>query len=111
MSERRRQGVRPVETVTDVEIEWLDGDPPKIDKRSYHSHQHERIAALLRSRPNVWARLPQLSGTTPTRAFGGSLRAYRPGGSFEAVVRDGEVYARYIGQPFNGHVALRDYPP
>lgn len=65
------------------------------------------VAAQLRATPGEWARIDtkQTKGAATARAQQirtGSLRAFRPHGTFEAAARtvDGEhrVYARYVGQ-------------
>lgn len=94
----RRRGERIVTTEVPVHLRWIEGEPPSLDTGAVSkSMQHYLIADALRERPGVWAMLPDLSVTHASDIARGSLAAYRPGGSFEAVSRDGMVYARYVG--------------
>lgn len=85
------------------EIKWEE--PPKRQGGTYG--KNAQIAEQLRERPETWALVASYahSGSAASIAHQvrrGTLNAYRPRGSFEAVTRtvDGEhrVYARYVGE-------------
>lgn len=98
-----QHGRRPVDFVEPVELHWQpDGLPPPVPS-SYFSYQHEVIAAKLRERPGVWALLPNLPVNYAGAINKGQITAYRPGGSYEAVNRNNQLYIRYVGQEEEGH--------
>jgi hypothetical protein len=96
----RRQGERIVHEAVPVKLEWISGDPPPAEKTraAGMSMQHEVIAAQLRAHPGRWAKLPDLNFGSAGDIKYGRLAAYRPSGSFEAVIRRGAVYARHVGE-------------
>lgn len=57
------------------------------------------IADGLRQHPREWRRITGNAAKTvaTTNITRGVLVAFRPAGTFEAVRRDGELYARYLG--------------
>ena len=74
-------------------------DPP-MDGRS--KYPHAEWAALLREKPNTWAKLLdcETSGQAAnlvTQIRNGLIKAYSPKGTFEAAIRKASTYARYIG--------------
>lgn len=86
------------------DVEFI-GPPPQ-----QKNTKHARIAAQLRAHPQVWAvvRRPASISRAASAAQAiktGSLAAYEPAGSFEAVARtvieggrtEYRVYARYVG--------------
>lgn len=59
-------------------------------------------AAILRKNPGKWARILEEDKVESAqhRAYAmrsGKYVAFRPAGSFEATLRGGEVYARFVG--------------
>lgn len=77
---------------------------------------HYEIAAELRQHPGQWAKiLTSVNLAYGTKINNGRLAAYRPAGSFEAVVRNtrpeggssvGDVYARYVGEDLGAGLRL-----
>lgn len=65
---------------------------------------HELIASQLRRRPGEWALIAEnpSGGKLTSDINAGTLRAYRPAGSFESTTRNNDgrpcVYARYVGE-------------
>lgn len=68
------------------------------------SERNDAVAAQLRARPREWAKI----ATYPRRGNAysvaadiraGTLKSFRPAGTFEAVGRGGDVWARYVGDP------------
>lgn len=59
----------------------------------------QRIADGLRQAPREWRRITGHNAATvaTTNIARGVLVAFRPAGEFEAVRRDGQLYARYLG--------------
>jgi hypothetical protein len=76
---------------------WIDGDPPPSTDRQ-PTMRHQRYAEALRGRPGRWALLADLESGSAGSIRSGQLVPYRPGGTFDAVVRRGRVYARYLGK-------------
>lgn len=59
---------------------------------------HAEVAAVLRTEPGIWFRLPpQWPSAYSAQITSGRLAAYRPEGEFEATVISHHVYARYVG--------------
>ena len=78
--------------MSQLAVEWED--PPESERGK--PIDHRLFASLLRSRPGQWARLPRVTDVFVIK--NGGLPAYRPAGSFEAVMRRQRVYARYVGE-------------
>lgn len=76
-------------------VRWVDQLPDRAAKSP--PFDHETIAAVLRTQPHRWALLPGLSGQCAASISSGVLRPYRPSGSFQATMRRGCLYARYVG--------------
>lgn len=76
---------------------WIDGDPPASTDRA-PTLRHQVHAETLRTKPGRWALLADLESGAAGSIRSGQLVPYRPGGSFEAVVRRGRVYARFVGE-------------
>lgn len=64
------------------------------------SHWH-LVAESLRARPGDWGRPVhgRSDGSIVANIRRGELSAFRPAGAFEAKVRQGELWARYVGAP------------
>lgn len=68
---------------------------------------HRQIVERLRAARGEWHRVTESAsfaergsaGNVAMRIRDGLLAAYRPAGHFEAVVRDGATWARYVGAP------------
>jgi hypothetical protein len=85
-------------SVTSQHVEW--GDPPG-DKR--FSTDSARIAAQLKERPEVWAKVRTADKESTAASYAATIRlgrtpAFQPAGTFEAVRREGGVWARYVGE-------------
>lgn len=87
-------------------IRWEDPPPASVSRKPERSKlDHGAIAACLRRRPGAWALVDEgsWSGTHTTAIRTGSLFAYRPCGSFDAVARQvngiTRLYVRYLGDP------------
>jgi hypothetical protein len=81
--------------VRTVRVCWIDGDPPPRGQVDYIDHA--AYAAVLRSRPGRYAKLPDLPASAVPGIVQGTVSAYRPAGAYIAMVRNGVVYAAYIG--------------
>jgi hypothetical protein len=81
----------------DVKVQWVPGFRPRREERNRFTYDHQAVAAELRSRPGVWARLDGMPADAARSIVAGQLAPYRPSGSFTAIVQDGVVYASYIG--------------
>lgn len=92
-----RQGVRNFTEYQSVEIEWCPEGLPKRETGHKLSLQHDFIAKQLRMHLGVWARLPGIPAGYASNINNGGIAAYRPGGDYEAAVRNGYLYARYVG--------------
>lgn len=59
----------------------------------------QRIADALRQHPHEWRRITghPARGVATTNISRGVLAAFRPAGTYEAMRRDGELFARYLG--------------
>lgn len=92
VGERRRFG-----GVAAAVVVWEE--PPTDGRAStnWGRLDHDAIAALLRRFPGRWARICNAPAFSASAITKGQQRAYRPGGSYEAVTRLGVVYARYVG--------------
>jgi hypothetical protein len=99
MTPRRTQGMRPVHHVVPIDLQWCPDGLPDPLSTSHTSLQHQGIAVMLRSRPGTWARIGSLSASYVSTIRQGRIAAYRPGGSYEAQAVNGQVYARYVGDP------------
>lgn len=70
---------------------------------AHHPYRdHRPIAAACRQAPGVWAEVGAYVTPTSAKSMAsfirtGRLRAYRPARSFEAEVRDGTLWTRYVG--------------
>lgn len=75
-------------------------DPPFNPKAKGNSKWHEVVLAL-RERPGEWAKIATRGTKESARNFASEIRRgsgnFRPAGAFEAVARDGQVWARYVG--------------
>lgn len=85
-----------------VHLRWVDELPPpglSVPRlnRIPPGFDHRLVADTLRFRPGAWAMLPDLPANYTPSINGGANMAYRPGGSFEAVARQGVLYARFVG--------------
>ncbi len=78
-----------------IHLRWVDELPPRADRAP--TMRHHIVAEALRQRPGCWAMLPDFEPNWSSAIRSGSNAAYRPGGSFEAVARQGRLYARYVG--------------
>jgi len=86
-----------VTTKADVDVRWVDEPPPR--RSPVNTRKHTLIAEVLRSRPGRWALVPEVGINLASAVNGGGMATYRPAGTFEAVVRQGQMYMRYIGAP------------
>lgn len=61
----------------------------------------QRVADLLRQTPGQWRRIntPAAATVATTNITRGVLAPFRPAGAFEAVRRDGDLFAIYLGDP------------
>jgi len=84
-------------TAGPAHLRWVDELPPPENGRARGRHDHDAIAAALRQKPGQWAMLPDAPGSLAGQIHYGSVIAYRPAGSYEAHIRQGNVYARYRG--------------
>jgi hypothetical protein len=70
--------------------------------------RHAAIAAELRAHPEEWALVMEdVASPSNMGIFKGRMVAYRPAGSFEAVIRtrsngNYNIYARYVGEAPDG---------
>lgn len=82
------------------ELKWQE---PPTDARKKDLPRWIAVAAALKDHPNRWAIVTEADNTGAAyRIKTGSLPAFRPSGSFEAVARsrpDGkfDIYARFVG--------------
>jgi hypothetical protein len=72
-------------------------DGPAARKKAWHAEANE-----LRENIDLWARVAQKTSEGSAGAMAnaiqrGTLSAFRPAGSFEAVTRGKDVWARYVG--------------
>lgn len=84
--------------MTALEIEW--GDPPP--KRLLSGLLP--VATALKERPGQWARVLTYSSGGAAHVAAqqikyGHSKHFKPAGSFDAVSRDCDVWARYVGDP------------
>lgn len=75
-------------------------DPPQPGERRLRADRRDwgPLAEALRANPSRWAMLAY--GLAPQLAHeiqAGVLAPFRPAGAFEAVTRQGTIYARYVG--------------
>lgn len=81
-----------------VEIEWSE---PPDNPRALGNTKYGAVAAQLKSRPGEWAKIADFTSPQSARNFAGNLRrglgVWSPKGHFEAVAREGKVWARYVG--------------
>ncbi len=84
----------------------LDELPPKGKKQQSgaQNEEHIALAELLRRNPGGWVPFVQqyetssAASNTQSRINKGVLAAFRPAGSFKAVVRQGILYVKYVGE-------------
>lgn len=82
-------------------VKFVDGPPPGGVGRPV---LYEEEAAELRGRPGEWALIADSAASSMASNIKyGTLKAFRPAGTFEAVCRKqkhgyGEIYARYVGE-------------
>lgn len=90
----------------DVEnIEWVD-PPPATEKSPY-----DAFAAKLKERPGDWAILSRNRKSPHTLASNikkGRYKAFRPAGAYDALSREGVVYACYLGATDEERQAIAD---
>ncbi len=81
------------------ESSFLVWEEPPAAHTSRGLVPHELIAATLRRNPARWARILDAGTSTGLATWinKGGKAAYRPAGSFEAVYRQGAIYARFVG--------------
>lgn len=84
-------------TAATVHLRWVDALPPAHPVRGTVIFDHHAIADALRSEPGRWAMLPDLPNSISTSIRSGTHAAYRPAGAFDAAVRQGNLYVRYVG--------------
>lgn len=71
-------------------VEW---EEPEGERRNW-----EAIAETLRANPNQWAHIKGTSTAHHSHYINsGRTKAFSPAGSFEAMVRKGKVFARFVG--------------
>jgi hypothetical protein len=71
-------------------VEW---EEPQGERRDW-----EAIAEVLRANPKQWAHIKGLSTARHSHYINsGKTIAFRPTGSFQAMVRKGRVFARFVG--------------
>lgn len=76
-------------------VEWIDTPPPRL------AGNRERLVNELRTNPGKWAVVKdQPSDRNGTWCLAQYLKSRFDG--VEAVVRDGVVYARYVGDDYDG---------
>ncbi|WP_280474805.1 hypothetical protein [Nocardia asiatica] len=82
-----------------ADFEFVDELPPRLYRN--RDDVMDQFAAALRERVGVWAKWPQeafaLNASYSTSIRKGLLKPFR-GGGFEAVIRNGVLYARYTGE-------------
>jgi hypothetical protein len=66
--------------------------PPGKDRQNW-----AEIAEALRANPDRWAKIESASTAYCSFIKQGRTKAFQPAGSFEARLRGGKVYARFIG--------------
>jgi hypothetical protein len=72
-------------------ITWEE--PPGKERRNWHA-----IAKVLRANPRTWARVEGAYDANHAHYINSAKsKAFEPKGSFQAMLRKGHVYARYIG--------------
>lgn len=84
-------------TTDTAHVRFVDELPPSAVGKSWGTVPHALIAAALKEQPGRWAMLPDFSIGNSAVIRGGTVGVYRPAGSFESIIRDGAVYARYVG--------------
>lgn len=58
------------------------------------------IAAAARDNPGAWVKVPKAAPYTKRRQVrNGLLSAFRPIGAFDAAIREGRLYIRFLGEP------------
>jgi hypothetical protein len=73
------------------EITWEE--PPGKDRRNWHA-----IADALRANPKTWARVESANDARHAHYINSAKsKAFEPAGSFQAMLRKGHVYARFVG--------------
>lgn len=73
--------------------------PPPVRDRPVRADtiDHDRLSAGLKARPGQWFELVAAPLHVAYTIRSGGCRVYRARGQFEATVREGAVYARYVG--------------
>lgn len=78
---------------------WENPPQPGAGRRRSRSDERPwyQAADAMRERAGDWARLaPHVPLQTAYDINNARLSAFRPAGTFEAVTRDGRVYARFV---------------
>lgn len=82
-------------------ITWEEPPP-----RSTRTERYDALTETLRTRPGQWARVPDMlytsASSTASAIRAGLLSAFEPKGAYEAAVRKGVLYARYVGPATSG---------
>lgn len=94
----KRSTRRPVHEVVPIDLRWVGSEPPEAFDSTHLSYQHDEVARMLRERPGAWAELPAFEPSYTSAINHGKIVAYRPSGTFEAIIRNHTVYARYVGE-------------
>jgi hypothetical protein len=85
-----------------MELEFVDELPGSAQGR--YNDKYQELAKALIANPKRWAGVAggQLGGASPHAAAqvirDGKAAAFRPFGEFEASVRGGQLFARYVGE-------------
>ncbi len=88
-----------------VQFEFVDELPAAIRTNSDQQCERwliDRFSAVLRNRPGDWAKWPADIRASTAKSYGvqirsGTMRSFRNGG-YEAQVRNGVLYIRYVGE-------------
>jgi hypothetical protein len=83
------------DTETGDQIEWVDTPPVRQEVSPY-----DKFASQLRERPGHWAILSRNRKSSHTLASNirqGKYKAFRPSGAYDALSREGIVYAIFLG--------------
>jgi hypothetical protein len=76
------------------------GELPRITHHDGRRREYLDVADTLRARPGKWAKVtPRGKPQFFVNAVRAGLLVAFPAGEFEAALRDGEAWVRYIGPP------------
>lgn len=93
--------------MTEPKVEFGELPPDGRGEREPNG-KWAQIAEALRVRPGVWAKVHAIAESAPRTGAGNVVsgikhgtitRAMLPSGSFEAVSRGRDIWARYVGDP------------